>query len=62
MWLVRLSRWLRREEGQDLTEYALIIALIVIAAVVAIRLLGTSISNVLTSISTTLAGVLGGGT
>jgi len=62
MWLVQLSKWLRRDEGQDLTEYALIIALIVIAAVVAIRLLGTSISGVLTTISTTLAGVLGGGT
>ncbi len=60
MWLLR--KWFRRDEGQDLTEYALIIALIVIAAVVAIRLLGTSISGVLDSISTTLASVLGGGT
>ena len=60
MWLTRLNKWLRREEGQDLTEYALIIALIVNAAVVAIRALGGSISTVLTSISTTLGGVLGG--
>lgn len=62
MWLLRLSKWFKREEGQDLTEYALIIALIVIAAVVAIRLLGTSISQVLSDIATTLSGVLGGGT
>jgi Flp pilus assembly pilin Flp len=60
MWLLKLSKWFRREEGQDLTEYALIIALIVIAAVVAIRLLGTSISGVLSEIATTMSGVLGG--
>jgi len=62
MSLIRFCRALRREEGQDLTEYALIIALIVIAAVVAIRLLGTSISGVLSQIANIMAGVLGGGT
>jgi len=51
--------WMRREEGQDLTEYALIIALIVIAAVAAVTLLGTNISSVLNSVATTLSGVLG---
>ena len=51
--------WMKREEGQDLTEYALIIALIVIAAVAAVTLLGTNISSVLNSVATTLSGVLG---
>ena len=51
--------WMRREEGQDLTEYALIIALIVIAAVSAVTLLGTNISGVLNGIANTLSGVLG---
>jgi Flp pilus assembly pilin Flp len=48
-----------REEGQDLTEYALIIALIVIAAVAAVTLLGTNISSVLNGVANTLSGVLG---
>ena len=59
---VRLSTmwaWMSREEGQDLTEYALIIALIVIAAVSAVTLLGTNISGVLNGIANTLSGVLG---
>jgi len=53
-----LWAWLRREEGQDLTEYALIIGLIVILAVAAVALLGTNISGVLSNIASTLASVL----
>ena len=56
--LLQLWSWLRREEGQDLTEYALIIALVVIFAIAAVRLLGTSVSDVLTRISTALSGAL----
>jgi len=51
--------WMHREEGQDLTEYALIIALIVIACVAAVTLLGTNISSVMDNVATTLSGVLG---
>jgi Flp pilus assembly pilin Flp len=54
LWL----KLLRREEGQDLTEYALLIALIVIVAVVAVALLGDEISNVLSDIASTLASVI----
>ena len=54
-----LWRLARREEGQDLTEYALIIALIVIACVAAVTLLGTNISSVMDNVATTLSGVLG---
>ena len=62
MFLANLKMWLNREEGQDLTEYALIIALIVIGAVVAVTALGGSIRGVLEQIATTLGGVLGGAT
>jgi Flp pilus assembly pilin Flp len=51
--------WMCRKEGQDLTEYALIIALIVIACVAAVTLLGTNISAVMDGVATTLSGVLG---
>jgi Flp pilus assembly pilin Flp len=53
LWL-QIKSWLRREEGQDLTEYALLIALIVIIAIVAIVLLGENISTVLSEIASTL--------
>jgi Flp pilus assembly pilin Flp len=52
-WL-QFRNWLRRQEGQDLTEYALIIGLIVLLAVAAIRLMGTSISDLLGRIAAEL--------
>jgi pilus assembly protein Flp/PilA len=57
LWLT-LKSLLRREEGQDLTEYALLIGLIVILAVGAITLMGTSISDILSSIAATLDSAL----
>jgi len=57
LWL-KLTSWLRREEGQDLTEYALLIGLIVILAIGAITLMGESISTVLSNIASTLDSVL----
>jgi len=57
LWL-QIKSWLRREEGQDLTEYALLIALIVIIAIIAIAFLGTSISSVLSEIASTLASAM----
>ena len=41
--------FLRREEGQDLAEYALVIVLVAIACVAALTLLGGSISTFLAS-------------
>ncbi len=41
---------LRREEGQGLAEYALILALIAIVAIIALTFLGTQISSILDSI------------
>lgn len=48
------------EEGQDLIEYALIIALIVIAAIVGMSALGGQISDMWTAIQEQL-GSSGGG-
>ena len=42
------------ESGQDLAEYALLIALIALAVIVAVALLGDRISNVFNTIGTTL--------
>lgn len=42
------------EEGQALVEYALILALVSVASVVALTALGTSISGILTSITGSL--------
>jgi pilus assembly protein Flp/PilA len=53
-----LWSWLRREEGQDLTEYALIIALIVILGIAALTFLGGNIGNVLNDVAATLANAL----
>ena len=49
------------ESGQDLAEYAILIGLIAIAVIVAVRLLGTTISNVFNSIGSSLSGAAGGG-
>jgi Flp pilus assembly pilin Flp len=41
-----VKAWLTAEEGQDLIEYSLIIALIVIAAIVGMAAVGTKISAI----------------
>lgn len=42
------------ESGQDLAEYAILIGLIALAVIVAVRLLGDTVSNVFNDIGTTL--------
>ena len=49
------------ESGQDLAEYALLIALIALVVIGAVTLLGTSIQTVFTNIATALGGAVGGG-
>lgn len=44
------------EEGQDLTEYALLLVLIALAAVTAIKGLATAISSTFASVATNLSG------
>jgi pilus assembly protein Flp/PilA len=46
-----ISDWLtRQEEGQGLAEYALILALIAVVAIVALLFLGGNISTVLSDV------------
>lgn len=53
-WLTWLRTTLRREEGQDLSEYALLIALIALGVVAAVGLLGDQINAVFGQITTAL--------
>jgi pilus assembly protein Flp/PilA len=49
-----LRRLWREEEGQDLTEYALLLVLLVLAAVTSLNALATAINGVFQSVSTNL--------
>jgi pilus assembly protein Flp/PilA len=50
-----LSRLWKEQEGQDLTEYALLIVLIALAAVGAVKGLATAISSTFGSIAANLS-------
>ncbi len=49
-----LARVLDDEEGQGLTEYALILALIAVIAIAALTLLGQKVTSELSSVATNL--------
>jgi pilus assembly protein Flp/PilA len=49
-----MKRHLRREEGQGLVEYALILSLIAVLVIVALKFLQPTISNTLNNVSNTL--------
>ena len=49
--ITRLRHLLRNDSGQDLLEYALLVALIALVAVGAITATGTNVSNIFTAIS-----------
>ena len=46
-----------REEGQDLLEYALLVALIALVAFGAVQMAGGSVNDIFTNISNSLNGV-----
>jgi pilus assembly protein Flp/PilA len=52
---VKTLELLTREEGQDLVEYALIIALIALGSIVAINSLSAGLNTIFNNISTSLA-------
>ena len=59
--LTFLKAWMlthlpKDEKGQDAAEYALLIAFIALAIVVAVTLLGTQIAAVFTAIANTVGG------
>jgi len=53
--ITRLRALAKNEEAQDLIEYALLVGLISLVAVVAIGLAGGSVNDIFTSIQTKLA-------
>jgi pilus assembly protein Flp/PilA len=48
----------RDEQGQDLVEYALLIAFIALACIIGLQNLGTAINKTYNSISSSLSGVV----
>ena len=52
--LAGMQRLIMREEGQDLIEYALVVALIAFAAVATMQALAVDINNVFAAIGTAL--------
>ena len=48
---LRLRNWLRREEGQDLAEYALLIGLIALVVILAVTILGDNLSILFSEIA-----------
>jgi pilus assembly protein Flp/PilA len=51
---LRLLALLKREEGQDLVEYALVVALIAFGAIAGMQFLATGLNNAFSGIATTL--------
>jgi pilus assembly protein Flp/PilA len=52
--LMRLRTIVRDEEGQDLLEYALLVALIALVAVAAVTAAGQSVNTIFSSIAAAL--------
>ena len=52
--IVKLRALLKNDEGQDLVEYGLVVALVAFGAVAAMQALGTEISTVFSDITSTL--------
>ena len=50
MWTALQSRFVADEEGASLVEYALLVALIAVVALIAIRFVGTQVSTGFNSI------------
>jgi pilus assembly protein Flp/PilA len=55
MLLNYVNSFVRDEEGQDLLEYALLVALIALIAIGAVGMAGQSVNTIFTNIATKLA-------
>jgi pilus assembly protein Flp/PilA len=53
-----LKSFVRNEEGQDLLEYALLVALIALVAIAAVAAAGGSVSTIFNTIATKLSGAV----
>jgi Flp pilus assembly pilin Flp len=49
--IARFTKALRKEEGQDLLEYALLVALIALVATIAIQTTGTNVKDIFNQIA-----------
>jgi pilus assembly protein Flp/PilA len=52
---VKLQTLISREEGQDLVEYALLVALIALAAITGVQNVAKAVNSVFNNISSSLA-------
>jgi pilus assembly protein Flp/PilA len=53
--LVNVQSLMNREDGQDLVEYGLLVALVALVAVAGVNQVASAVNTVFSSISTTLA-------
>ena len=58
--LLRVMARFQREEGQGLSEYGLILALVAVAAVASLGFMAAAITGVLGDVTDTLKGAIGG--
>jgi pilus assembly protein Flp/PilA len=56
--LLNAQSFLEQEEGQNLVEYALVVALVAFGSTTALKALGTGLNHAFTNISSTLASSL----
>jgi pilus assembly protein Flp/PilA len=54
--IIALRSFVRREEGQDLLEYALLVALIALVCVIAITAAGNNVNTIFQRIAAALGG------
>jgi Flp pilus assembly pilin Flp len=59
--LTRLRALRRNSKGQDLLEYALLVALIALVAYTAVKTTGTNVDAIFQSIASKLGAAVGGG-
>ena len=52
----KVTTWMKDEKGASMVEYALLVVLIAIVALVAVSLAGDEVSSVFSEIATDLAG------
>jgi pilus assembly protein Flp/PilA len=55
---VKLQATMVREDGQDLVEYAFVVALVAFGATASLKTLGSGLNHAFTNISSTLASSL----
>lgn len=53
---IRIKGILSRDDGQDLVEYALVVALIALAATVGMKTFATDVKNAFSTVGTTFNG------